>query len=200
MEVQKNQYDKSALKYFRLFPRARDNSVFFPWNWNWQKKILSNGKYLVNAYVFMYFCFIYFRVNWISDDFAVADVVVIGVVVGLLMQRTRGVRQYVPDERGGAQQRQLQLHPSGHFQEHVQNRHHVVPVRRPKVPIEVRLVDLWRIHGQWPVHVHPTLLWLAPGRLATNQEACVIMRLRPHFEWCWGRIFFLLRLSFRCAS
>ena len=91
---------------------------------------------------FYVFFFIYFRVNWISDDFAVADVVVIGVVVGLLMQRTRGVRQYVPDERGGAQQRQLQLHPSGHFQEHVQNRHHVVPVRRPKVPIEVRLVDL----------------------------------------------------------
>ena len=133
----------------------------------------------------------------VDDGDDVDDVV---VVVGWLSQRARGVRQHVPDERGGAQQRQLQLHPSGHFQEHVQNRHHVVPVRRPKVPIEVRLVDLWRIHGQWPVHVHPTLLWLAPGRLATNQEACVIMRLRPHFEWCWGRIFFLLRLSFRCAS
>ena len=84
-----------------------------------------------------------------ADVADVDDVDDVVVVVGWLSQRARGVRQHVPDERGGAQQRQLQPHPAGHLQEHVQDRHHVVSLRRPKVHHEVRLVDLRRHHGQF---------------------------------------------------
>lgn len=69
-------------------------------------------------------------------------------------QRRRGLRRNVPDERGGAQQRQLPVRAARHLQVHVQNRHHLVPVRRPALRDEVRLLDVRRLSGE-TVTSHP---------------------------------------------
>ncbi|GIY38329.1 hypothetical protein CEXT_612091 [Caerostris extrusa] len=62
----------------------------------------------------------------------------------VLMYNRREVRRHVPHQCCGAQQWQLHLHPPGHLQEHVQDRHHLVPLRRSALQDEIRIVDLRR--------------------------------------------------------
>lgn len=64
-----------------------------------------------------------------------------------VQQRRRGLRRHLPDQRGGAQQRLVPVRAAGHLQVDMQNRHHVVPVRRSTLRDEVRQLDLWWISG-----------------------------------------------------
>jgi len=65
-----------------------------------------------------------------------------------LFQRSRRIRQYVPDQRRRATQRYLQLCAARHLQEYLQNRYHLVPVWRPAMQDEIRQLDLRRLHGR----------------------------------------------------
>lgn len=59
-----------------------------------------------------------------------------------VQQRRRRLRWHLPDQRGGAQQRLVPVCAAGHLQVDMQNRHHVVPVRRPTLRDEVWQLDL----------------------------------------------------------
>jgi hypothetical protein len=65
-----------------------------------------------------------------------------------LDQCGRGVRRLVPDERGADERGGLHLHPARHLQVHLQDRHHLVPLRRPGLRDEVWQLDLRRREGE----------------------------------------------------
>ena len=62
-------------------------------------------------------------------------------------QCRRGFRRHLPHQRGGHEQWQLHLHSTGYFQIHLQNRHHLVSVRRPRLWNEIRKLDLQWFQG-----------------------------------------------------
>lgn len=60
----------------------------------------------------------------------------------IFIKRGRRFRQHVPDQRGSEEQRLLPVRASRHFQKHLQDRHNLVPFRRPALRNEVRQLDL----------------------------------------------------------
>lgn len=69
-------------------------------------------------------------------------------VLQLYLQRRRGLRRHLCHQRGGAKQWQLPLRAARHLQVHVQNRHHLVPLRRSTLRDEVWLLDLRWLSGE----------------------------------------------------
>lgn len=69
-------------------------------------------------------------------------------VLQLCLQRRRGLRRHLCHQRGGAKQWQLPLRAARHLQVHVQNRHHLVPLRRSTLRDEVWLLDLRWLSGE----------------------------------------------------
>ena len=66
----------------------------------------------------------------------------------LMLQCWRSIRRLVPDQRGADEWGGLHLHTARHLQVHLQDRHHLVPLRRPGLRDEVRQLDLRRGQGE----------------------------------------------------
>ena len=59
-----------------------------------------------------------------------------------------GIWRDISDERGGDVGGEVHLHPAGHLHVHVQDRHHLVPLRRPELRDEVRQLDVQWVQGR----------------------------------------------------
>lgn len=106
-----------------------------------------------------------------------------------VQQRRRGLRRHLPDQRGGAEQRLVPLCAAGHLQVDMQNRHHVVPVRRSTLRDEVRQLDLWWISGliqsQGNQGVPPTLVVLM---LELNEINYILLFYELSLVWFIAKI------------
>lgn len=71
-----------------------------------------------------------------------------GLFFNVRSQRRRGYWQHVSNERCSVLERRLSLGSSGIVPQHVQDRHHVVSVRRAALLDEVRIVDLRQFRHQ----------------------------------------------------
>ncbi len=75
----------------------------------------------------------------------------------LTEQCWRGLRRNVQDQRRRQAQWILFVRASRHIQEHLQDRYHVVSIRRPEVWDEIRIVDVRRFPGN-PNLTFPTYI------------------------------------------
>ena len=95
-----------------------------------------------------------------------------------LLQRRRSLRWNVPGERGGLQHRCLHLHPSRDLQINLQDRHHVVPFRRPRLQHEVWQLDIQWLQGKETKEISLITTWTENNDCTWFGKICFLLLLR----------------------